>query len=61
ERTSSIALAMGSALGKEKMARRPGRPSGIKLPTPDSQMIGDIKIDLAIVTGRAHWRPTSSK
>lgn len=32
------------------MARRPGRPSGIKLPTPDSQMIGDIKIDLAIVT-----------
>ncbi|MDL0176633.1 glycoside hydrolase family 38 C-terminal domain-containing protein, partial [Clostridioides difficile] len=37
-------------LGKEEMARRPGRPSGIKLPTPDSQMIGDIKIDLAIVT-----------
>lgn len=37
-------------LGKENMVRRPGRPSGIKLPTPDSQMIGNIKIDLAIVT-----------
>ncbi|UKS57860.1 glycoside hydrolase family 38 C-terminal domain-containing protein [Exiguobacterium acetylicum] len=27
-------------LGKEELVRRPGRPSGIKLPTPDSQMIG---------------------
>ncbi|GKZ07349.1 glycoside hydrolase family 38 C-terminal domain-containing protein [Paraclostridium bifermentans] len=37
-------------LGKEEMVRRPGRPSGIKLPTPDSQMLGNIMIDLAIVT-----------
>lgn len=37
-------------LGKEEMVRRPGRPSGIKLPTPDSQMIGNLTIDLAIVT-----------
>ncbi|MGL5311962.1 MAG: mannosylglycerate hydrolase [Peptostreptococcaceae bacterium] len=37
-------------LGKEEMVRRPGRPSGIKLPTPDSQMIGAITMDLAIVT-----------
>lgn len=36
-------------LGKEEMVRRPGRPSGIKLPTPDSQMLGKITIDFAIV------------
>ena len=37
-------------LGKEKMIRRPGRPSGIKLETPDSQMIGTIKLELGITT-----------
>ena len=37
-------------LGKEEMVRRPGRPSGIKLPTPDSQLIGNITIDFAIAT-----------
>ncbi|MCM3718181.1 mannosylglycerate hydrolase [Fictibacillus phosphorivorans] len=37
-------------LGKEEMLRRPGRPSGIKLPTPDSQMIGNLTIDFAIAT-----------
>ncbi|MFE1245194.1 mannosylglycerate hydrolase [Fictibacillus sp. NPDC058756] len=37
-------------LGKEEMLRRPGRPSGIKLPTPDSQMIGKQTIDFAIST-----------
>lgn len=35
-------------LGKEELYRRPGRPSGIKLETPDSQMIGDINLDLAL-------------
>ncbi|PET65351.1 alpha-mannosidase [Bacillus sp. AFS001701] len=37
-------------LGKEEMVRRPGRPSGIKLPTPDSQMIGKLLLEFAIVT-----------
>ncbi|MES9683723.1 glycoside hydrolase family 38 C-terminal domain-containing protein, partial [Gottfriedia acidiceleris] len=37
-------------LGKEEMVRRPGRPSGIKLPTPDSQMIGKLLLGLAIAT-----------
>lgn len=37
-------------LGKEEMIRRPGRPSGIKLPTPDSQLIGNIIIDFSIAT-----------
>lgn len=37
-------------LGKEEMLRRPGRPSGIKLQTPDSQMIGNISLDFAITT-----------
>ncbi len=36
-------------LGKENLSRRPGRPSGIKLPTPDSQMLGKIMLDLALV------------
>jgi mannosylglycerate hydrolase len=37
-------------LGKEEMLRRPGRPSGIKLPTPDSQMLGTVTLDFAITT-----------
>jgi mannosylglycerate hydrolase len=37
-------------LGKEEMLRRPGRPSGIKLPTPDSQMIGQLELDFALTT-----------
>jgi mannosylglycerate hydrolase len=37
-------------LGKEEMLRRPGRPSGIKLPTPDSQMIGKLKLNFAVKT-----------
>ncbi|MFD2922387.1 mannosylglycerate hydrolase [Halobacillus naozhouensis] len=36
-------------LGKANMLRRPGRPSGIKLPTPDSQMIGKLKLEFAIL------------
>ncbi|UOR11507.1 mannosylglycerate hydrolase [Halobacillus amylolyticus] len=35
-------------LGKADMIRRPGRPSGIKLPTPDSQMIGKLTLDFAL-------------
>lgn len=35
-------------LGKEEMYRRPGRPSGIKLETPDSQMLGEIRLNLAL-------------
>ncbi|PEL14311.1 mannosylglycerate hydrolase [Bacillus sp. AFS017336] len=37
-------------LGKEEMVRRPGRPSGIKLATPDSQMIGKLSLEFAIAT-----------
>lgn len=40
-------------LGKEEMLRRPGRPSGIKLPTPDSQMLGKLTLDFAITTHKA--------
>ncbi|MBD1381726.1 mannosylglycerate hydrolase [Metabacillus arenae] len=41
-------------LGKEEMLRRPGRPSGIKLPTPDSQLIGKISLDFALTTHKNH-------
>ena len=37
-------------LGKENLVRRPGRPSGIKLPTPDSQLLKEISFELAITT-----------
>ncbi|MCC9625216.1 mannosylglycerate hydrolase [Thalassospira sp. MA62] len=37
-------------LGKEELVRRPGRPSGIKLSTPDSQMIGTYTFDLAFTS-----------
>ncbi|WNB92652.1 mannosylglycerate hydrolase [Bacillus sp. NEB1478] len=37
-------------LGKADLLRRPNRPSGIALPTPDSQMKGEIKLDFAITT-----------
>ena len=35
-------------LGKAELYRRPGRPSGILLPTPDSQMQGKLTLDLAL-------------
>ncbi|WP_100010221.1 mannosylglycerate hydrolase [Lentibacillus sediminis] len=45
-------------LGKEELIRRPGRPSGIKLPTPDSQMIGKLSLNFAIVTHDGETTPT---
>jgi len=36
-------------LGKENLLRRPGRPSGIKMPTPDSQLLGEMTLDLALL------------
>ncbi|HWO78722.1 MAG TPA: mannosylglycerate hydrolase [Bacillus sp. (in: firmicutes)] len=53
ERFDTIAITLFRSigyLGKEEMLRRPGRPSGIKLPTPDSQMIGKLELDFAITT-----------
>lgn len=35
-------------LGKENLLRRPGRPSGIKMATPDSQLLKTIELDLAV-------------
>ncbi|MFI3324786.1 MAG: mannosylglycerate hydrolase [Clostridia bacterium] len=37
-------------LGKENLLRRPNRPSGIKLPTPNSQLIGKQSFSLALTT-----------
>ncbi|MGG1688389.1 mannosylglycerate hydrolase [Pseudalkalibacillus sp. NRS-1564] len=48
ERFDTIALTLFRSvgvLGKEELVRRPGRPSGIKLPTPDSQMLGEYTFD----------------
>lgn len=36
-------------LGKEELVRRPGRPSGIKMETPDSQLLTTMTFDLALV------------
>ncbi|WP_057912665.1 mannosylglycerate hydrolase [Peribacillus muralis] len=49
--TIAITLFRGvGVLGKEELLRRPGRPSGIKLLTPDSQMLGKLTLEFAIVT-----------
>lgn len=39
-------------LGKEDLYRRPGRPSGIRMETPDSQMRGVQTYDLALTADR---------
>ena len=41
-------------LGKEELYRRPGRPSGIRMETPDSQMRGLHTYELALTAHRAH-------
>lgn len=51
EKYETIALTIFrcvGVLGKEELYRRPGRPSGIKLPTPDSQMQGCHEFIFAI-------------
>lgn len=51
ETDSTIAITLFRCvgyLGKEEMLRRPGRPSGIKMATPDSQMLGDQRFELAL-------------
>lgn len=37
-------------LGKEELVRRPHRPSGIKMETPDSQLIKEMDFDLSLTT-----------
>ncbi|EOV9571604.1 mannosylglycerate hydrolase [Cronobacter turicensis] len=47
--TFALTLLRGvGALGKGGLALRPGRPSGIHLPTPDSQMRGELSCHLSL-------------
>ncbi len=47
--TFALTLLRGvGALGKADLALRPGRPSGIHLPTPDSQMRGEFSCRLSL-------------
>ncbi|EOI5728522.1 mannosylglycerate hydrolase [Cronobacter malonaticus] len=47
--TFALTLLRGvGALGKADLALRPGRPSGIHLPTPDSQMRGELSCRLSL-------------
>ncbi|EPO1787935.1 mannosylglycerate hydrolase [Cronobacter turicensis] len=47
--TFALTLLRGvGALGKSGLALRPGRPSGIHLPTPDSQMRGELSCRLSL-------------
>ncbi len=41
-------------LGKEELLRRPGRPSGIKMPTPDSQLLGVQTYEIALTSDIAN-------
>jgi mannosylglycerate hydrolase len=47
--TFALTLFRGvGVLGKENLLLRPGRPSGIKIPTPDSQTRGKIVCEFAL-------------
>nr|WP_319554349.1 mannosylglycerate hydrolase [uncultured Vibrio sp.] len=47
--TLALTLLRGvGVLGKEELLLRPGRPSGIKIPTPDSQVRGKIVCEFAL-------------
>lgn len=53
--TIAITLFRGIGfLGKENLYCRPGRPSGIKLETPDSQLIGKQHFSLALTTNNVN-------
>ena len=46
-------LACVGTLGKPDLLRRPGRPSGISVDTPDAQCHGHLEMDLALVCAAA--------
>jgi mannosylglycerate hydrolase len=47
--TFALTLLRGvGVLGKEELLLRPGRPSGIKIPTPDSQTRGKLECNFAL-------------
>jgi len=47
--TLALTLLRGvGVLGKENLLLRPGRPSGIKIPTPDSQMRGKLVCEFSL-------------
>lgn len=48
-------------LGKEGLLRRPGRPSGIKMETPDSQLRGIHTYELALTVHRDHLARTAKE
>ncbi len=48
-------------LGKEGLLRRPGRPSGIKMDTPDSQLRGSHTYELAITACREQLARTAKE
>lgn len=48
-------------LGKEGLLRRPGRPSGIKMDTPDSQLRGIHTYELALTACRDHLARTAKE
>ncbi len=48
-------------LGKEELFRRPGRPSGIKMPTPDSQLLGVNHYELALTTDGRNLAKTAKE
>lgn len=57
ERFDQIALTIFRSvgvLGKEELVRRPGRPSGIRMETPDSQMQGHQVYKFALTSDMEH-------
>lgn len=60
--TIAITLFRGVGfLGKENLYRRPGRPSGIKMATPDSQLLGKLHFELALAANDPHLARTAKE
>jgi len=59
--TLAITLFRGvGVLGKANLVRRPGRPSGINAPTPDSQCHGTFSLVYGLVFNQSHGVPLSA-
>ncbi len=51
QKTFALTLLRGvGLLGKEDLLLRPGRPSGIKMPVPDSQMRGEMRCRFSLLS-----------
>ncbi len=46
-------------LGKDSLKDRPGRPSGIRMPTPDSQMLQELELDFQLYSYKGEFNTSN--